>query len=273
MDDSQSLIHPADLFCTSAVSQLEGFDKDTWYIFEKVIICKDLYTGGGRTFLTTEAAREFRGIIHQQYGLPVPVRRRGDIPHLITWQRKRQNRRILNEDEFVNLLKEFGELTIVEYNETSSLYEQLLQMTNTVVYISVHTSNLANAPLLRPGSAVFEIIQRNWHWNGLDTSFRDQTLMMNDIHHFAWRAQLLNETFYLEERDRIKVSRWPPEECGTEECVEAHTKVDVKVDIEAFRALLADRLPFVWNGTHPYYAEIDWPPAKDPENYTYHEDL
>ena len=32
-------------------------------------------------------------------------------------------------------------------------------MRKTGVYISVHTSNLANAPLLQPGSAVFEIIQ------------------------------------------------------------------------------------------------------------------
>ena len=34
------------------------------------------------------------------------------------------------------------------------------------------------------------------------------------------------------------MSHWPPEVCGTEECVEAHTKVDVMVDIPAFRALL-----------------------------------
>ncbi len=61
---------------------------------------------------------------------------------------------------------------MVEFGSTSSLYEQLLQMKDTGVYISVHTSNLANSPLLQPGSAVFEIIQRNWHWNGLDTSFR-----------------------------------------------------------------------------------------------------
>lgn len=50
-------------------------------------------------------------------------------------------------------------LQIVEYGSNSSLYEQLLQMRETGVYISVHTSNLANAPLLQPGSAVFEIIQ------------------------------------------------------------------------------------------------------------------
>ncbi|GAX80047.1 hypothetical protein CEUSTIGMA_g7486.t1 [Chlamydomonas eustigma] len=243
-------------------SQLEGLDKDTWYIFERVIITKDLYTGGGRTFTTYDAAKEFRGLIYQQYGLPPPQPRQV-IPRIITYQRKRANRRILNEEAFIEMLKEFGELQVVEYNETSSLYEQLLQMRKTGVFISVHTSNLANAPLLQPGSAVFEILQRNWHWNGLDTSFRDQTTMMGDIHHYAWRAQRRNETFYLNERDMVKVSHWPPEICGTEECVEAHTKVDVLVDIPAFRALLEDRLPFVWNNTFPYFAKIEWPPAVD----------
>ena len=47
---------------------MEGLDRDTWYIFEKVAITKDLYTGGGRTFLNNEDAREFRGLIYQQYG-------------------------------------------------------------------------------------------------------------------------------------------------------------------------------------------------------------
>lgn len=48
---------------------------------------------------------------------------------------------------------------VVEYNSSSSLYEQLLAMRATTVFVGVHTSNLANAPLLQPGSAVFEIIQ------------------------------------------------------------------------------------------------------------------
>lgn len=50
-------------------------------------------------------------------------------------------------------------MQMVEYNSSSSLYEQLLAMRDTTVFVSVHTSNLANAPLLQPGSAVFEIIQ------------------------------------------------------------------------------------------------------------------
>ena len=66
---------------------------------------------------------------------------------------------MVNEDELIQLLKSYNcELRLVEYNSTSSLYEQLLAMRGTGIYISVHTSNLANAPLLQPGSAVFEPI-------------------------------------------------------------------------------------------------------------------
>lgn len=170
-------------------------------------------------------------------GLPPPVPR-PEVPRIITFQRKRANRRILNEDEFIELLKGYGELQVhgavhiyrtctaaecarrphgtaspipsslptrpcpcpwtvckgrrpppdpglhshcmvmpyrapyrlplpqvVEYNSSSSLYEQLLQMRRTGVYISVHTSNLANSPLMQPGSAVFEVIQVGW-WLG-----------------------------------------------------------------------------------------------------------
>lgn len=237
---------------------LQGFERDTWYVFERVLITRDLATGGGRTFLTFDDAREFRELIYKQYGLPPPLPR-PSVPRIITFQRKRANRRILNEDDFIELLRGYGELQVVEYNSSSSLYEQLLQMRRTGVYISVHTSNLANSPLMQPGSAVFEVIQRNWMWNGLDTSFRDQTHMMTDIHHYAWRALHMNQTVYLNPRDLHKVGHWPSGQCGTEECVEAHTNVDVIVDIQQFKALLDDRLPFVWNGSTVPDAAIPWP--------------
>lgn len=47
---------------------------------------------------------------------------------------------------------------MVEFNSTSSLQEQLLTMRDTGLFVSVHTSNLANAPLLSPGSAVLEFL-------------------------------------------------------------------------------------------------------------------
>jgi hypothetical protein len=63
---------------------------------------------------------------------------------------------------------------------------------------------LANAVLLPPGSAVVELIQRFWTWKKLDRSFKDQTDVLGDVHHFAWRALHLNQTVYLNPRDLEK---------------------------------------------------------------------
>ena len=70
--------------------------------------------------------------------------------------------------------------------------------------MSVHTSNLANSPFLRPGSCVIELIQRFWVWNDIDKSFKEQTERMGDIHHFAWRAMHANESTFISERDVVR---------------------------------------------------------------------
>ena len=64
-----------------------------------------------------------------------------------------------------------GKVQIAEFNETTSFRQQLEAVASTGVFVSVHTSNLANAQFLRPGSAVLEVIQRNWAHHDLDKSF------------------------------------------------------------------------------------------------------
>lgn len=51
-----------------AAQQLEGFQRDTWYVFERVLIVRDLATGGGRTFLSVNDAQDFRTELYAQYG-------------------------------------------------------------------------------------------------------------------------------------------------------------------------------------------------------------
>jgi hypothetical protein len=51
----------------------------------------------------------------------------------------------------------------------------------------------------------------------------------------------------------------PSQECWTEECVEAHTNVDVIVDLEALKALLDSRVPLVLSGASVKDAELPWP--------------
>jgi protein O-GlcNAc transferase len=84
---------------------------------------------------------------------------------------------------------------------------------------------------------------------------------MGDIHHYAWRARGLNETVYLNPADLRKFGNWTVGECWTEECVEAHTNVDVIVDLQAVRALLDSRLPLVFQGKSVQDASLPWPPS------------
>ena len=65
-----------------------------------------------------------------------------------------------------------AQVQVVEFNETTSFRQQLEAISGTGVFVSVHTSNLANAQFLRPGAAVLEIIQRNWAHHDLDKSFQ-----------------------------------------------------------------------------------------------------
>lgn len=67
-------------------------------------------------------------------------------------------------------------MNVVEFNASTPFEVQLRTMADTGVFISVHTSNLANAQFLQPGSAVIEIIQRNWIWHNLDRSFQARAL-------------------------------------------------------------------------------------------------
>lgn len=81
------------------------------------------------------------------------------------------------------------QVRVVEFNTTTSFHEQLQVIAGTGVFISVHTSNLANAQFLPPGAAVFEIIQRNWVWENLDRSFQVRFALLTVHTHITVRCK------------------------------------------------------------------------------------
>lgn len=66
------------LFCPSPMPAmpLEGVGADEWVMFDKVLIVRDLFTGGNRSFTSSRDAREFRAAVYQHYG---ELRRRQDV--------------------------------------------------------------------------------------------------------------------------------------------------------------------------------------------------
>ncbi|KAI8470588.1 MAG: hypothetical protein J3K34DRAFT_385246 [Monoraphidium minutum] len=254
------LQEPADISFAQMTKPLEGVPPTEWLVFERVLIIRDIFTGGSRTFASKGDAHEFRAAVYGHYGLPRPAKP-DVIPATVTFQRKRANRRVLNEDALLKLLGSYGDVRVVEFDATSSLKEQLLTMAGTGLFVSVHTSNLANAPLLQPGSAVLEFIPRHWTWMNLDRSFKDQTARMGDIHHWAWRATKRNESVYLNPRDEARFAHWSRTACQTsEDCIEAQTSSDLRVDLRAVKALLAGRMPLVAARKGVKAAELPWPP-------------
>lgn len=55
---------------------LEGVAPDEWVVFERVLIVRDVFTGGQRSFATTEDAHAFRAAVYAHYGAPTSARRR-----------------------------------------------------------------------------------------------------------------------------------------------------------------------------------------------------
>ena len=63
--------------CLHAASPLEGYGPNEWVAFERALVVRDIFTGGVRTFLSTQDAQAFRALIYKQYSelppLPPPL--------------------------------------------------------------------------------------------------------------------------------------------------------------------------------------------------------
>lgn len=47
---------------------LEGIQEDDWVMFDRVLIVRDLFTGGKRSFTYSGDAQAFRAAVYKQYG-------------------------------------------------------------------------------------------------------------------------------------------------------------------------------------------------------------
>ena len=61
---NSTVLDPA---CLPAASPLEGYGPKEWVAFERALVVRDIFTGGVKTFLSTEDAQAFRALIYKQY--------------------------------------------------------------------------------------------------------------------------------------------------------------------------------------------------------------
>ena len=118
-------------------------------------------------------------------------------------------------------------MRVAEFNETTSFQDQLAAVSAAGVYVSVHTSNLANAPFLRPGAAVVELLQRNWVWHGLDKSFQARPPMPPTI---LWHEVTRVQYYHLPISRALALA---PRTNNARECRCSTFKTDVILDLAA----------------------------------------
>ena len=180
---------------------IEGVENSNWVCFEKVLIVKDSYSGGLRVGKTPEDSKMYRRRGWEMYNLPIPPDQLMAPPRQITLLRKLSDRRILNEEGLVQILKRYGPVRIVQFDMNTTMGEQIAIMASTGLLVSTHNSAMANSIFLPPGAAILELIHRNWVVESLDQSFKVQSGAMGDIHHWAWRAWKKEYGQYIHPRD------------------------------------------------------------------------
>lgn len=222
-------------------TSFEKLPRDEWICFEKVIVAKDVIDGGTRTaFNNSRDASIFRKRMHRLYGLKVKsVSLQRDLRRKITLLHKSANRRIRNKEELKRLLSQFGTVSEFEFTSKVPMAIQLDIITKTHILVSAHTSGLANAMFLPPGALVLELRHRNF-MASLENTFEQQINSLGDVTHIFWKATKEEEGPYIYSDDERKFGGelWANEKCNTEDCVEAHTLVDLVVNISEIEMLL-----------------------------------
>ena len=89
------------------------------------------------------------------------------------------------------------------------------------------------------------------------------TQTIGDVHHFNWRATKPWHVRYAAERDAQRFLNWRTSECITGDCIYAHTKAEIVVDIDDFLHLVDSRLAFLSNGSTTQQARLPFPIALD----------
>ena len=214
---------------------LEGVEDTHWICFQKILVVKDTFSGGGRVAKAPTDAASFRTTVYEMHEMPPPQAREERKQLTVTVFRKSTNRRIVNEAALLRMLRKFGHsVRVVEFTADTPFMQQLEIMSSTDILVSTHTSALANLVFLPPGAVVLELVHRNWVWSNLDTSFKAQSDSRGDLNHWAWRATKKEHGKYINPRDE--------ERFGGEEWAGDKVRTVKKVEIlRIFIFLITDR--------------------------------
>jgi hypothetical protein len=235
---------------------LEGVPPGTWLRFATVVVPREPPPGTpvGEA-VGRDVARAFRAAFWVAAGVELPRvgaapagaasphnhnPRPGGDDHARTARpsvlvlAKAANRRLLPGSSLAAALvasTNASSLTVSSFTEGTPLKAQLEALTASDLVVGAHTSALAAAALLPPGTAVLELLPWGWAWGGLDATFAAMAAALGDVRHGAWRGAGRRHIAWADARDAARFGNggWGEggEGCTTEGCVEAVTRADV----------------------------------------------
>ena len=161
---------------------------------------------------------------------------------------------ITNHLDLVDLLENVTEplgmrVRTVSVTPEAPLASHLAAASTTGLLVGRHGPLLASAaPFLPPGAAVLELLPYKWDWRDMSRLYVNMTKSARGsgrpLHHWAWRAGDARWCRYAGgAREALRYGGWTAGECTARDCLMAHARAGLEVDLRAVRAILEARLP------------------------------
>ncbi|GMH40480.1 hypothetical protein BSKO_08384 [Bryopsis sp. KO-2023] len=115
----------------------------------------------------------------------------------------------------------------------------LAVMRRTGLLVGRHSHLLSNAIFLPPGGALFEFIPYNVEWGGVTLLNRNLSLSADQLGYSAWRADDPRWAVYRNRQD-ANYKGWTAGQCQSRECLAAHERAGLVVDIATVEKKLRD---------------------------------
>lgn len=262
---------------------IEGVVLSQWIVFEKLLHVHNRHNHPDQksimAFPSHDMANKFRKAVFEATG--VAWKQENTRPTTITYLMPAAEAGIVNNGEVVKALRLAASQVAndTEYRVhqggkpfrvrpyTATLNVPLSSlvsiMSSTALLVGRHSSLLANAIFLPPGSAVLEILPYNYDVFGLNEVYRNLTEASgNDIGHIAWRAGSPDFMVYTSP-ETSRYGMWTSEECSSPTCLQAHNSASILVDCKALTQLSTHVLRAVLRNESgdALRSRFGWPPG------------
>eukprot|EP01025_Chloroclados_australasicus_P024931 TRINITY_DN2499_c0_g1_i1.p1 TRINITY_DN2499_c0_g1~~TRINITY_DN2499_c0_g1_i1.p1 ORF type:complete len:473 (+),score=52.21 TRINITY_DN2499_c0_g1_i1:56-1474(+) len=272
------------------MNDFTNLNKQLWMGFETVAVVTDRYTEPNRNsgfpsydhgdawkhqgstryinptwsggFLKKKHGQKFRNMAYQTCQLPEP-KKHADLPKKITWIFPDDGNEISNMYELMELMENVGEefgwkVRPITLSGKAPFCSHVSAMAETGVLVGRYNPLMVDAVFMPPGGVVLELLPYNWEWQNISALHYNLTRSVGDLTHIAWRAVNSQHADYKRDHDRL-YKGWLLDECSVRECLHAHARAGLLVDVVATENMLRMILESITKGDLSQLLQIIWP--------------